>query len=410
LDYALAWGPLILGHSHPAVLGAVRRQLAKSQTLGAQHQLEITVAQKICQMVPCSDLVAFSSSGSEPVQVALRLARAYTGRQKFIKFEGHYHGWPDNVLLSFRPDPTSHETYDPVPVCEGQSKSVLGDIHILPWNDLEEVERLLEEHHSEIAAIIMEPILCNNSCLKPRQGYLKGVRDLATRYGSVLIFDEVITGFRVAPGGAQGLLGVTPDLATFGKAVAAGFPLSVVAGRKEIMGLIAQRRVLHGGTFNGNPISLAAADACLHILAAHGGSVLKQVNRRGEALINGIRKLAEEASIPVLINGVGAVFHLSFSTRQEMHNYRDTLDCNVQARDRFIDGMLQCGVYLLPDGRWYVSAAHSAADIERTIESVRTVFAELKPALVPCPPGLVLYGSVRNQHKHRVGRIRSEPL
>lgn len=381
VDYTLAWGPLILGHSHPAVIRSVRRQLGKFQTLGAQHQLEIDVSRKICEMVPCADLVTFSSSGSEPVQMALRLARAYTGRQKFIKFEGHYHGWHDNVLISFHSDPDSHSPYEPVPGSEGQSKSALNDVRILPWNDLKEAEALIQEHHAEIAAIIMEPVLCNSSCLMPRPGYLEGVRELATRYGIVLIFDEVITGFRVAPGGAQDLLGVTPDLATFGKAVAAGFPLSVIAGKKDIMGLIAEKRVLHGGTFNGNPVSLAAAYPCLETLSAGRGSVLKQVRARGEALINGITNLAKEAAIPLLVNGVGAVFHLSFTTRQSMYTYRDTLDCNIQARDRFIDGMLQCGVYLLPDGRWYVSAAHSEADIERSLKCVRTVFAKLKREL-----------------------------
>ncbi len=378
LDYALAWGPLILGHSHPSVLNAVRRQLGKFQVLGAQHELEIAVAKQICELVPCAELVAFSSTGSEPVQMALRLARAHTGKRKFIKFEGHYHGWHDNVLISFHPDPNSHKGYQPVPVAEGQSSSVLKDICILPWNDLERLEDTVAKHHQDIAAIITEPILCNSSCLMPLPGYLKGMRDLCTRYGIVLIFDEVITGFRVAPGGAQELLGVTPDLATYGKAIAGGFPLSVVAGRKDIMRLIAEHRVLHGGTFNGNPISLAAAEASLKVLAGQRGAALKRINKTGKSLIQGIKELAVELKIPILINGVGAVFHLSFTDRQEMHNYRDTLDCNVEARDEFLKGMLQFGVYLLPDGRWYVSAAHSDRDGERTLDSVRKAFTQLR--------------------------------
>jgi len=386
VDYSLAWGPLILGHSHPAIVSAVTHQLKRFQTLGAQHELEISVARRICRMVPCAELVTFSSTGSDPVQMSLRLARAFTGRQKFIKFEGHYHGWHDNVLLSFHPKLPAPDISQPVPGSEGQSNAVLGDVYILPWNDLQWLERTLETHHQEIAAIITEPILCNSSCLMPRPGYLEGLRDLATRYGIVLIFDEVITGFRVARGGAQGLLGVTPDLVTFGKAVAAGFPLSVLAGKKEIMGLIAQHRVLHGGTFNGNPISLAAAEVSLSTLAAKRGFVLKRIDKTGRMLMDGIKQSAVEHGIPLLISGVGAVFHLSFTNRREMHDYRDTLDCDIQLRDQFIEGMLQSGVYLLPDGRWYVSAAHSEEDVEKTLDAVRTVFSKLRhltPAVSP---------------------------
>ena len=333
VDYALAWGPLILGHSHPALIGTVHPQMKKLQTLGAQHQLEITVAEKICRTVPCAELVTFSSTGSEAVQVALRLARAFTGRRKILKFEGHYHGWLDNVLISYHPKQPSQETYEPALTSEGQSRSVLKEICILPWNDLHKLEAALQEHHREIAAIITEPILCNSSCLMPSSDYLEGMRDLAIRYGVVLIFDEVITGFRVSLGGAQSLFRVKPDLATFGKAVAGGFTLSVIAGKREIMQGIVQHRVVHGGTFNGNPISLAAAQATLKILSANQGAALKRVRNAGEALMKGVQELGEEARIPILINGVGSAFHLSFTTRREMCNYRDTLDCDVEARD-----------------------------------------------------------------------------
>jgi glutamate-1-semialdehyde 2,1-aminomutase len=378
VDYSLAWGPLILGHSHPAVVSAVSRQLRKFQVLGGQHELEISVARRICQMVPCAGLVTFSSTGSDPVQMALRLARAYTGRQKFIKFEGHYHGWPDNVLLSFHPKVPARDISQPVPGSEGQSNSVRGDVLVLPWNDSENLKQTVEAHREEIAAIITEPILCNSSCLMPHPGYLEGMRELASRFGIVLIFDEVITGFRVSPGGAQSLLGVTPDLATFGKAVAAGFALSVLAGKREIMDLIAQRRVLHGGTFNGNPISLAAADSALKIIAAQNGSVLKRIERTGRTLMEGIKQSAADFGIPLLINGVGAVFHLSFTNRREMHNYRDTLECDIPMRDQFIQAMLQAGVYLLPDGRWYVSAAVSEVDVKKTLDVVHDAFSNLK--------------------------------
>ena len=378
LDYTLAWGPLILGSSHPAVMKAVRHQLRRFQVLGAQHEFEIEVAARICKMVPCSEMVAFSNTGSESVQLALRLARASTGRSKIVKFEGHYHGWMDNILFSYHPQPPFRSGFRPEFATEGQLRSEAEEVIVLPWNNRQELEACLQERSNEIAAIITEPILCNSSCLMPVTGYLQAMRELATRYGVILIFDEVITGFRVATGGCQSLFGIVPDLAIFGKAVAGGFPLSVVAGKREIMKLIPEKRVMHAGTFNGNPISLAAAQATLTVLNDHDGAVLRRIRKVGERLIIGIRRLAAESDIPLLINGVGSAFHLSFTTRPEMLNYRDTLDTDTQARDVFLDAMLQEGVYLLPDGRWYVSAAHSAADVEFTLQAARKALAQVR--------------------------------
>jgi len=382
LDFTLAWGPLILGSSHPAVTRAVQNQIRQFQCLGAQHELEIEVAEKICQMVPCSERVAYSSTGSEAVQLALRLARAATGRPKIVKFEGHYHGWMDNILLGYHPQPPLQTAPQAELTTEGQSPAILGDVVVLPWNDAPGLEACLRERSHEIAGIITEPILCNSSCLMPLPGYLQALRKLATRYGVVLIFDEVITGFRVAPGGAQSLFGVVPDLAIFGKAVAGGFPLSVVVGKKEFMDLIPQKRVTHAGTFNGNPVSLAAARATLGVLNARGGAPLKSARKLGERLIAGIGRLAEEGEIPLLINGVGTAFHLSFTVRSEMRNYRDTLDADTQKRDAFLEAMLQEGVYLLSDGRWYVSAAHTQADIELALKAVRKAFVRIKSSKV----------------------------
>src|SRR5438094_1895012 len=247
IDYTLAWGPLILGHSHPAVLKAVQDQLSKSQLLGAQTELEISVAERICNMVPCAELVAFGSTGSEAVQMALRLARAFTGRRRFIRFEGHYHGWYDNVLVGYHPGGAPQGKGDLPTITEGMGANAGEDVIALPWNDLAALEAALKQAPNEIAAIITEPILCNRCCLMPTSGYLEGMRRLATLHNAVLIFDEVITGFRGARGGAQELFGVGPDLARFGKPVAGGFQLSVVAGKREIMELIERRRVLHAG-------------------------------------------------------------------------------------------------------------------------------------------------------------------
>jgi glutamate-1-semialdehyde 2,1-aminomutase len=381
IDYTLAWGPLILGHSHPEIVSAVADQLARFQLLGAQHELEVRVARKLCESIPCAELVAFGNTGSEAVQLAFRLAREFTGRRKILKFEGHYHGWPDGVLVSYRPAVPPGADYHPQLGSGGQTPSVLDDVTVLPWNEPGCVHELLKQHADEIAAIITEPVLCNSGCLMPAPGYLESLRELCSRFGVVLIFDEVITGFRLAIGGAQQLFGVVPDLATFGKAVAGGFPLSVVAGKAEIMELIPARRVVHAGTFNGNPVVLAAAEAALEALSRDNGAALDRIRRHGELLMSGIRSLALESRTPLLINGVGAAFHLSFTRRTEMRTYRDTLDCDVLQRDAFLEAMLGRGVYLLSDGRWYVSAAHDEADIQHTLGAVEECFSMLgKPS------------------------------
>lgn len=375
IDYSLAWGPLILGHSHPEVISAVAGQLAKFQLLGAQHELEVRVARKLCETIPCAELVALSNTGSEAVQLALRLARAFTRRRMILKFEGHYHGWPDNVLVSYRPTLSPDSDYHPQLGSAGQTPSGLDDVIVLPWNEPCCIQELFERHANEIACVITEPMLCNSSCLTPVPGYLESLRKLCDQFGVVLIFDEVITGFRLALGGAQQFFGVVPDLATFGKAVAGGFPLSLVAGKAGILELISSRQVVHAGTFNGNPVALAAAEATIDVLSRDNGAALDRIRRHGEFLMAEIRSLARESRTPLLVNGVGAAFHLSFTRRTEMRTYRDTLDCDVVIRDRFLEAMLERGIYLLSDGRWYVSAAHDGADIQKTLAMVKESFS-----------------------------------
>jgi glutamate-1-semialdehyde 2,1-aminomutase len=375
IDYTLAWGPLILGHCSEVIHAAVSKQMGTLQQVGAQHDLEWEVAEQICRLVPSADQVLFSNTGTEAVQVAIRLARAFTGRNKILRFEGHYHGWMDNVLTGYRP--ASETSGGPArKPSEGMSATAESETIALPWNDLSLVEDLLREHGNSIAAIITEPILGNSSCLMPLPGYLQGLRDLATRYGCVLIFDEVITGFRVHVGGAQSYFGVTPDLTTFGKAIAGGFSLSAVAGRSEILKLVAEHRVVHAGTFNGNPLSLAAAKAVLDYLESDQGEVLNRIRANGELLINGIRAIAEKQNVPILINGVGSIFHLSFTDVPAMHNFRDTLVADPVIRDRFVQRVLCHGVYLLPDGRWYLSAAHRVEDIQKTLAAVASAFCD----------------------------------
>jgi glutamate-1-semialdehyde 2,1-aminomutase len=370
IDYTLAWGPLILGHCSPVINQAVIDQLSRLQQVGAQHDLEWEVAEQLCRLVPCAESVIFSNTGTEAVQVAFRLARAYTRRQKIVRFEGHYHGWMDNVLTGYRPPILDGVVSLEKRATEGMSDASITETIVLPWNNLDAVESVLKARGHEVAAVITEPILCNSGCLLPSANYLAGLRALCSRFGVILIFDEVITGFRVSLGGAQSLFGVAPDLATFGKAIAGGFTLSAVVGRRDILSMIAEGRVSHAGTFNGNPICLAAARAVLTELERDGGSLLESLRVRGERLKSGIREMADELQLPILINGVGSVFHVSFSNRSSMADYQEFRRSDDKSRSVWIELMMNSGIYLLPDGRWYISTAHTDNDIDVTLARV----------------------------------------
>jgi glutamate-1-semialdehyde 2,1-aminomutase len=369
LDYGLAWGPLILGHSHPTVVEAVAKQASRAMTFGAQHDLEFEVAELLNRTIPCADLVAYANSGTEIVQVALRLARAVTGRRKYLKFEGHYHGWSDEALVAYHP-PESDSMETPSPVGAGQ----LPHDHVIvaEWNNREHVERIFADRSREISAIICEPLLSNSGSIPPAPGFLDFLRELSTRNGTLLIFDEVITGFRVHLGGAQGRWGVTPDLATYAKAVGGGMPLSVLAGRAEFMQKIASGEVVHAGTLNGNPLSLAAARATIDVLAAENGGIYPALRARAARLRQGIEGALKDAGFAIATSGDGPVFHVSFMDAPAK-NYRDTLRARVDLYADFAMGLLDKGVLTLPDGRWYVSAVHSDDDIDRTLDAVRSL-------------------------------------
>jgi glutamate-1-semialdehyde 2,1-aminomutase len=373
LDYGLAWGPLILGHSHPAVVEAIQRQASRALTFGAQHNLEFEVAELLNRTIPCADLVCFASSGTEIVQVALRLARAVTGRQKYLKFEGHYHGWSDEVLVAYHPrelDLLEH----PLPVGAGQ----LPHDHVIvaEWNNRGHVEQIFAERAGEISAIICEPLLANSGCIPPAPGFLNFLRDIATHHHALLIFDEVITGFRVDLGGAQGRWRVVPDLATYAKAVGGGVPLSVLAGRSEFMRPIADGEVIHAGTLNGNPLCLAASRATIEFLSADGGSIYQGLRSRSDRLREGIAAALKEAGLPVVTSGDGPVFQISFMD-QTARNYRETLRSDAGLYGDFLLGLLDYGVLVLPDGRWYVSAVHTDEDIDSTLDAVRAVCGQV---------------------------------
>lgn len=372
IDYTLAWGPLILGHAPAAVNRAVAEYLERGHTYGAQHDLEYEVAELIQAHVPCAERVCFANSGTEIVQLALRLARAHTGRTKYLKFEGHYHGWDDSVLVSYHPSREQITAFGNQPVPVGVGQRPHPSAVVVEWNDREGVAAAFREHGPEISAIICEPILCNSGCIPPAPGFLQYLREITMHTGALLIFDEVITGFRLGLGGGQTHFGITPDLATFAKAIGGGLPLSALAGKAAVMDAIARGTVVHAGTLNGNPLALAAARATIETLAAKNGEIFRSFWSLGDRLRDGLKDLLTAKGYPVSLNGGGPVFHLSFQA-SPARTYRETLSANHQLYSDFALAMLDEGVLVLPDGRWYLSAAHGAVEIDRVLAAVERI-------------------------------------
>jgi glutamate-1-semialdehyde 2,1-aminomutase len=368
IDYALGMGPAILGHSPRAVVEAVAASLSKGQCYAGQHRSEVELARKICRVVPCADKVRLSLTGSEAVQAAIRVARAYTGRWKIVKFEGHYHGWYENILVSVHPSAEqAGDSRQPNKVAgtPGQDPLAFLNLCILPWNDIEAVRRLIIEDGQELAAVIMEPIMCNTSVIFPRPGYLEQVRELCDSHGILLVFDEVITGFRVGLSGAQGYLGVTPDLAVFAKAMGTGFPISCLAGRAAVMELFGSGHVMHGGTFNGNVISCVAALATLRELESN--HVYERLTATGFRLMEGLRMTARRRSVPLLVQGIGPVFHTTFTEQSEIRDYRDYLKCDLTRQSQFVEALIRNGVRITARGTWFLSLAHTDEDVDATL-------------------------------------------
>jgi len=378
IDYYAALGPMILGHNPPAVREAVIRQLERGVLYAAQTELEFEAAGLVCRLVPCAERVRFVSSGTEAVQAALRLARAATGRRKIVKFEGHYHGWMDNILWSVHP---SAEDSGPADAprraagSAGQDELAGANTDILGWNDLDAVVRRLEQR--DVAALIMEPAMCNSSVIAPRAGYLEGVRDACTRTGTILIFDEVITGFRLGIGGAQGRFGVTPDLCTMGKALANGFPVAAVAGRGDILDQMAAGGVLHGGTYNAHPTGMAATVATLTTLA--DGSAYAAIERSGRRLMEGIAGLLRDHQVVANVQGFPGIFHVAIGTSDPIENFRDSRRASKPAYVQLTTALLERGVRALERGSWFVSAAHDEAVIDRTLAIVEDAIRAARP-------------------------------
>ncbi len=377
LDFTLSQGPLILGHSRPEVLKAIYEYSEKGQLFAGQHIQEIELAEKLQKIIPSAEMMRFCLDGSEAVQTAFRVARAKTGKQKFLRFEGHYHGWMDNVcwgistpsatLLGDREDPNIY------PWSEGLPDHSKNEFIILPWNDLPLLKKTIEENHEEIAAIITEPIMCNNGCILPKEGFLHGLRDICTYYGITLIFDEVITGFRVSLGGAQQYFGITPDLSIFAKAMGSGYPISAIVGKKEWMNLIEEGKVIHAGTMNSSNPTVAAALSTIELLEKE--KPYDRLFDYGEKLTNGLRTAAINTNQNLTVQGFGPIVHSGFSSGGEARDFRDVLSYDKVKLGKFIAGMHDRGIRVIGRGLWYISAAHVEDDIDQAIKIAEEVLA-----------------------------------
>jgi glutamate-1-semialdehyde 2,1-aminomutase len=369
VDYVCGFGPIILGHGDSRVADAVSASIGRLQQIGGQHEAEVVLAERLCAAVPAFDCVRLALSGSEAVHGALRVARAATGRSLVVKFGGHYHGWLDTILTG-----TSTATLG-LPESLGQQPSALADVVVARFNDAAGLTQLFEKAGDRIAALIMEPLPCNGGVIPPADGFLELARELTAASGSVLVFDEVITGFRLGLGGAQERLGVVPDLAVVAKAMANGVPISAFGGRRELMDLTADNRVLHAGTYNGGGVSVAAALATMEAL--EDGEIHQRITRLGGELRDGLAERAAEHGLRMVTQGPGPVFFAWFLDEGEVTTFDDHLRADFEAYARFAEEMLAEGVRVIPAGRWYVNGAHTDEQIEETLAAASRVFARI---------------------------------
>lgn len=375
IDYVASWGPMIAGHAHPDVIKAVQDTAENGLSFGAPTILETEMADLLCQLVPSMDMVRMVSSGTEATMSAIRLARGYTGRDKIVKFEGCYHGHSDSLLVKAG----SGALTLGVPTSPGVPATLAEQTITLTYNDIDSVRAAFAEVGNEVACIIVEPVAGNMNCIPPVAGFHEGLREICDEYGTVLIFDEVMTGFRVALGGAQGHYGIKPDLTTLGKVVGGGMPVGAFGGRREIMEHIAPLGpVYQAGTLSGNPVAMAAGLATLKIVSQP--NFYSELTVKTEKLVNGILDAAKAAGIPMTANTVGGMFGLFFTEEEKITNFQQVVDkCDAERFKRFYHGMLDEGVYLAPSAfeAGFVSKAHTDADLESTIASAKKVFAIL---------------------------------
>jgi glutamate-1-semialdehyde 2,1-aminomutase len=384
VDFMMSFGALIHGHAHPTLVKTVSEAMSEGSHFAAATSAEVVAAETFRRMVPSAEVVRFTNTGSEATMLALRLARAHTGRRKFLKFEGHYHGWYDPYLLNAHSHPPEQlgpvENPRPIPDSEGIPLSIFDDVVLAPWNDTDALERILRQHGNELAAVITEPIMANMGCILPRDGYLQRLAELAKKCGALLILDEVVTGFRYAPGGCQEYYGVKPDISTFGKALGAGFPVGAVAGPRAILDRMrwGEHMVLHYGTFNGHRLTMKVIAANLDLLSSE--SIYGRVHSTGNAAIAGLRDVFRRRQIKAIVQGFGPMFQVYFSARDAIHDYRDYCKyVDTKLYSRFVHLLLDRGIYMTPSNglHWIISTAHTDADVQRLVEAADRACLEL---------------------------------
>ena len=375
IDYVGSWGPMVLGHNHPAIIDAVLKAVPNGLSFGAPTESEITLAELVCKLVPSIELVRMVSSGTEATMSDIRLARGYTGRDKIIKFEGCYHGHSDSLLVKAGSGALTLGQPSGPGVPADFAKHTL----TCTYNDLDSVKQAFEQYPNDIACLIIEPVAGNMNCIPPKAGFLQGVRELCDQYGAVFIIDEVMTGFRVALGGAQSYYGVKPDLTTLGKIIGGGMPVGAFGGKKEIMEFIAPTGpVYQAGTLSGNPIAMAAGLACLTELSKAGNE--EKLAAQTKTLAEGLKALADKHGVPFTVQYVGGMFGLFFTEQQEIMDFQSVMKCDAAKFNRFFHLMLEQGVYLAPSAfeAGFMSLAHTDADIQATLAAADRAFAQLK--------------------------------
>ncbi len=384
VDFMMSFGALIHGHAHPKLVSVVSEAMAEGSHFAAATAAEVEAAERFRRMVPSSEVVRFTNTGSEATMLALRLARAYTGRTKFLKFEGHYHGWYDPFLLNAHGHPPEQlgrvENPARIPDSQGIPSATFDDVVLAPWNDIAILERVMQTHGRELAAVITEPIMANIGCIPPREGYLQKLRDLTRNYGALLILDEVVTGFRYAAGACQEYYGIQPDLSTFGKALGAGFPVGAVAGPRSILDQMrwSENMVLHYGTFNGHRLTMKVVAANLDLLARD--DTYRNLHAIGDAAIRGLREVFRRRKLKAIVQGFGPMFQIYFTERDAIHDYRDYCTYVDTARySRFVHNLLERGIYMTPSNglHWIISTAHTEADVAALVEAADQACADL---------------------------------
>lgn len=374
IDYVGSWGPMVLGHSHPEVIDAVKLAAEKGLSFGAPTVIETSMAETVCRLVPSIEKVRMVSSGTEATMSAIRLARGFTGRDNIIKFEGCYHGHSDSLLVKAG---SGALTFG-VPSSPGVPAALADHTLTLPYNDAEAITDALKNSGDSIACIIVEPVAGNMNCIPPEPGFLDTLRTLCDQYAIVLIFDEVMSGFRVALGGAQAVYGVKPDLTTLGKVIGGGMPVGAFGGRADIMAQLApDGPVYQAGTLSGNPLAMSAGLKTLELVSKP--NFYEKLNARTTQLLDGLQQLANEANIPFTTNQVGGMFGLFFSTEQNISRFEQVMQCDQERFKQFFHLMLEQGVYLAPSAfeAGFVSAAHSEQDINDTLNAAKIAFAKL---------------------------------